>query len=116
MTIASQLDARFTHGARTRVRRLRLHEVPAGATVTVACSARRCLHGTGVSHHRRALASLDLRARLRRRALPAGTRLEVSVTAPDIRGRAWTYRTRRGQSPLARRLCIPYGTNRPTSC
>jgi hypothetical protein len=62
----------------------------------------RCLRrDAGVSRHQRAVDALDLSRRLRRRALPPGTRLKISVAITGAR-KTWIFRTRRGQRPTAR--------------
>jgi hypothetical protein len=94
------LDARFRPGRRmTTVRRLWLRDVPAGTRVTLRCSARNCRRGPATVRVTRAAALLNLRARLRRHALPAGTRLEIVATEPGKPARAWRIRIRRDRVP-----------------
>jgi len=52
-----------------------------------------------------------------RRTLRSGVVLLIKVTKPGMHGTAFQYTMRKGMKPLAMRLCIPVGTNKPaTSC
>jgi hypothetical protein len=111
------LDAAFrARRSTTAVRSLRLRDVPAGTRVTLRCSVRRCVRGPATVEVARPTASLDLRARLRRRSLRPGTVLDVVVTRPGETGQAWRYRVRRGKPPRRSELCVPASTTRPRPC
>jgi Ca2+-binding RTX toxin-like protein len=95
---APALDARFTRGPRTRVQRLVLRNVSAGARVTLKCSMRRCVRSPRAWTVSRDTAALDLRRRLIPKRLPAGATLTVSVTP----GPAWRIRMRAANVPSIR--------------
>jgi hypothetical protein len=91
------VDARWNvHRAYTRVARFVVHAEP-GAAVGVRCTGRGC---------RKEL----LGARLR-----PGTRVVVRVTSSTRIGRFFEYRIRAARRPLTRALCLPLGSDSPTS-
>jgi hypothetical protein len=98
---AMRLERAFRAGRRaTVVRRLRLRNVPAGATVRLRCSVGRCLRGPATVRVRRDTRVLDLRARLRRTRMPAGTVLEIVVRGAERR--AWRISVRQARAPRIR--------------
>ena len=100
---ATTLDAAFRARRRTTaVRRLRLRDVPAGASVTLRCSVRRCLRGAATIRVERGAGVLDLRPRLRRLRLPAGAVLRIAVSGDDRR--TWRITLRRARAPRIRAL------------
>ena len=97
------------------VLRMNVRDAPPGAGVAVLCSgSRRC------PFRRRELTTNPVGevslTRLFRRRLPAGTRLEVRVTAPNVIGKVVRYTIRRGRVPRGRTLCLPPGLAQPSSC
>ena len=59
---------------------------------------------------------VDLLKSFRRRALPAGTVLEIQITAPSQIGRVTRYTTRKSGAPRKQNLCLPPGATRPGAC
>lgn len=87
---------------------------PRGANVRIRCShSRRCPYRT-----RRARIGRSRRIRVRslQRFLPAGLRLELSVTQPNRIGKRVTYRIRRGRLPVRWDGCIVPGWKRAMRC
>jgi hypothetical protein len=121
--VASRIAARVTYEwavyARfTRVRRLAVVDLPAGATVAVRCSGRGCpprrrLRPVVVS---RPTPRLNLRRPFRRRELRPGAVIEVTITAPNVFGKRVRYTIRRRAVPTRRQRCLAPGTTTPARC
>jgi hypothetical protein len=94
-------------GRLTRVVRLRVRDVPSGATVRAKCSGRPCPFRSRRFKGARVNIGKAFKKRLR-----AGARIEVRITAPGAIGKVVRYKTRRGKLPKTTRLCVPLGAQR----
>ena len=88
-----------TSGGRTRVLRLRVLDIPAGAVIQLRCKGgkkRNCFKGTKRFRIKRGAASKDIRGPVKGRSLKAKARLEVRVLAPDSIAKVVRYSMRQG--------------------
>lgn len=83
---------------------------PRGAAITVRCAGRRC-----PARRWARTASLTRIARFQA-ALPAGTRLTISVTKPGRIGKHTTILIRRGKAPTRLDRCLMPGKRKPVAC
>jgi hypothetical protein len=109
-------------GAKTRVVALALRRVPPGATVEIRCSGKECLRRTR-SDVRTETSEMSLMQDLRHAFgietdkpvdLIAGTRVEISVTSPQMTGIRRLYLMRRNAPRRRTDLCL--GRSGPRSC
>ena len=93
----------------TKVVRLAVRRVPAGATVVVKCKApgtrKGCAFKSKTIKPTRA-GTVKLLGLFRGRRLPVGTRVVVRITAPGQIGRQVTYRTAKTKVPTGRVRCL----------
>jgi streptogramin lyase len=107
---AFALFARFT-----RVTRLQVARVPAGARIELRC--RGCFEGVKRIRVRRATAAVDVRRRfLRGRELRPGTVLELRIRKREFIGKVVRFTIRRTSLPRSRVLCLPPKAKRPRRC
>jgi hypothetical protein len=104
------------HGRVTRVRNLRVRDAPPGAMVRVSCRVRRCALRKRRSVTIGSTGRASLMRVFRHRRLRPGTLVEVRITAPNMVGKVVRYRTRRGDVPRNRVLCLPPGVRKPRRC
>jgi hypothetical protein len=106
--------------SRTKVLRLRVVDVPAGAVIELRCSGgkrRGCFKGVKRFQLPTGAAAKNVRKPVRRRRLKAKSMLEVRVLAPDSIGKVVRYRMRsRGRLPVSTLLCLTPGAQRPAKC
>jgi hypothetical protein len=100
----------------TRVTRLSVADVPAGATVIVRCRGRGCPFDAKRRAVRRAARRIDLLRPLRRAKLRPKAVLEVRVTKPQTIGKVARYRMRRRAAPASEALCLPPGERKAQAC
>jgi hypothetical protein len=109
-----------TSDGRTRVLRLRVLDIPAGAVIQMRCKGGRrrdCFNGTRRFRIRRGAASKNIRRPVRNRRLRAKARLEVRVLAPDSIGKVVRYTMRQGSRlPATTLRCINPGARSPRAC
>ena len=104
-------------GRSTKVTRLQATDVPPGTTVVVRCTAR----GRGCPFNTKRFTTngngkLAMTRAVKRRLLPPGIRLEVSLTHTDAIG-TWTrFVIRARKAPLRSDRCIPPNQTRPSAC
>jgi Ca2+-binding RTX toxin-like protein len=102
-----------TSNGRTRVLRLRVLDIPAGAVIQLRCKGgkkRDCFKGTKRFRIRRGAASKKIRGPVKNRRLRAKARLEVRVLAPDSIGEVVRYTMRAGSRlPATTLRCINPG-------
>jgi putative metal-binding protein/hemolysin type calcium-binding protein len=116
--LAALVSARWT-AARTytRLRTLIVRLAPRGAQVVLTCRGRSCPTRRPVRQTvPRDLAQITLHRRFRRARLRPGTRLEVTVTAPESVGRTYTYTIKRGALPDSKTVCRAPGETRGEAC
>jgi hypothetical protein len=104
-------------GSRTLVRSLVVRLAPKGARVTLRCRGSSCpFKTTRRSTVARDLAPVSFSKLFRRARLRAGTRLTLTVTAPETIGRTYTYTVARGALPDPRVECRAPGETRGEPC
>jgi hypothetical protein len=116
--LAALVSARWT-AARTytRLRTLIVRLAPRGARIVFTCRGRSCPKRRTLRQTvPRDLAQVTLHAGFRRARLRPGTRLEVTITAPETVGRTYTYTIKRGALPESRTVCRVPGDTRGESC
>jgi len=96
------VQATFRHdvsGGRTKVRRLKLAGLPAGATVTVTCASKRkgCAFASKTRHP--GGTTVNLTKLFKGRALSAGAVIEIRITAAGYAPDTFRYKTRKGAKP-----------------
>jgi hypothetical protein len=117
------------HGRRTKLVRLAVRHVPAGAAVNVSCRGRGCPFSaargvTGKVCHGRPCHTIapirpkgprtvTLTALVASHSLTAGTTLTVSVTKPNSIGRVWSFTIVRGGQPVQKVSCLEPGMTIP---
>ena len=100
----------------TRITRLSVNDLLAGSSVRTQCKTKRkkqqkkgCPYKSRTAKTTTARAKLNLLKPFRKKKLPVGTRLTITITAPGAIGKRFTYTTRRRKTPKRTRLCIPPG-------
>jgi hypothetical protein len=100
----------------TRVRVFAVNDLLAGSSVRTQCKTKRksrqkkgCPYKSRTVRTTKARSKLGLLKPFKKKRLPVGTRLTITVTAPGAIGKRWTYTTRRRKVPKRTRLCIPPG-------
>jgi len=102
-------------GARTRITRLLVRDVPAGAAIEVRCKGprRSCPYKTKRYRVPSATARVNLLSPYGKRTLAAATTIEVRITRPGTIGKVTRITTRRRKLPISRTLCLPVGVTAP---
>jgi hypothetical protein len=104
-------------GSRTLLRSLVVRLAPKGATVTLRCSGRSCpFRNTRRRTVARDLAAVSFSSLFRRARLRAGTKLTLTVNAPETIGRIYTYTTANGALPDPRIECRAPGQTKGDAC
>jgi hypothetical protein len=104
-------------GSRTRVRSLVVRLAPKGAMVTLRCRGRSCPFKSTLKRTvARDLAPVSFSGRFRRARLRPGTKLTLTVTAPQTIGRIYTYTTANGALPDPRIECRAPGQAKGDPC
>ena len=100
----------------TRLRSLSARKLVAGSTVTATCKTKkRSQQKKGCPYRRKrfntssARASLNLVSPFRKRRLPVGTKITVTIAAPGFIGKQVRYTIRKGKRPRAQVFCVPPG-------
>ena len=96
------------HRRYTRVTRLAVTAVPAGAVIEVRCSGKGCPFKR--KRTSRELTSLFAKAKLR-----PGATIKIDISSRGLIGRYFEYRIRAAKLPRARTLCLTAGGT-PTAC
>jgi hypothetical protein len=100
----------------TRVRQLAVNDLPAGARVRVQCKTKRkrqqkksCPYKSKSVTVPHARTRLGLLKPFRKKKLPGGTRLIITITAPNAIGKQFSFTMRNHKAVRRKRLCIPPG-------
>jgi len=100
----------------TRITRLSVSELLAGSSVRTQCKTKRpkqqkkgCPYKSRTVKTATARTRLNLLKPFRKKKLPVGTRVTITITAPGAIGKRFTYTMRRRKTPKRTRLCIPPG-------
>lgn len=83
----------------SRVNRLRVRDLPANATVELACAGRGCPFKSRTATPAKGKTSLDLLARMQRAKLRPKARLTLRITAPGMIGKSLRFTIRAGKTP-----------------
>jgi hypothetical protein len=118
--VVTGVQSAFAAGATTRITRLNLVDVPAGATVEVRCiggKKRKCFKAKKLSRPRGA-GTLDLRKALKLRKVRMRPKsiLEVRILAPDSIGKVVRFPIARRKLPVSQLRCLPPGAASPRRC
>ena len=112
----------------TKVGRLEVTSIPAGATVQVRCiggkrkgcrfkSKKRSFTKATAKFSAKRYFNFTKRVRGRKRKivsrLKKGTKIEIRVTTPTMIGKVVTFTTRRGKTPTFVVTCLPIGATKP---
>jgi Ca2+-binding RTX toxin-like protein len=118
-TLKASVRAAFgPSAAATRLTRLRIRNLPAGARVAVTCRGK----GKGCPRKplRKTIAAatkvLAIPAPFAGRALQPGARLEVRITKAETIGRVFRYTMRKGRKPATQSLCLAPGAKKAIPC
>jgi hypothetical protein len=102
----------------TRVRRLSVRQAPSGARVRVTCKTKRKkLQNKRCPYRRktfkvksgRSTRNLAKPFRKRKRKLPVGTRITVTISAPGFIRKRVTFKVRKRKLPSVKTRCLPRG-------
>jgi hypothetical protein len=103
--------------SRTLLRSLVVRLAPKGASVTLSCRGRSCpFRSTRRRTVARDLAPVSFSSLFRRARLRPGTRLTLTITAPETIGRIYTYTAANGALPDPRVECRAPGQTRGEPC
>jgi hypothetical protein len=97
-TVGGRISSKFAvRGSSSRVKRLKLTGLPAGARVAVKCTGKGCPPGTTTLTAHGGAVNVTLL--LRGHALRAGAKLRLRITAAGRTGRQITFTMRKGRQP-----------------
>jgi hypothetical protein len=106
----------------TKMRTLRVNELPKSWKVVVTCKTKKkkqqrkgCPYKKKTFKSAKAKSKLKLLKPFKKKKLPVGTRLQVTITATGFIGKQFTYTIRKSDRPKSKRLCIPPG-GKPGKC
>ncbi len=104
----------------TKITVLEVNKLPARSRIVITCRTtaqfpRRCPFRRATRTRTRS-ATLKLTSLLKRRTLPVGTRLELTISAPNFVTKVRRYTVRRTSAPRAQDFCLPAGTRTPARC
>jgi hypothetical protein len=101
----------------TRLLALTVHNAARGTRIVLTCNGRGCpFRRARRVTVRRSSQRVVLTRGFRRARLRAGTRLRLSVTAPETIGRTYTYLVKRGELPRKTTVCRAPGASRGRAC
>jgi Bacterial Ig domain len=99
-----------------------VNQLPANSKVVVTCKTKKkkqqkkgCPYKKKTFKSVRAKSKLKLHKPFKKKKLPVGTRVTVTITATGFIGKQFTYTMRKSKRPKAKRLCIPPG-GKPGKC
>jgi hypothetical protein len=106
----------------TKVTALRVNELPKKWKVVVTCKTKKkkqqrkgCPYKSKTFKSSKAKSKLKLFKPFKKKKLPVGTRVRVTITATGFIGKQFTYTIRKSKRPKSKRLCIPPG-GKPGKC
>jgi len=98
-------------GKRIKLERMRLTQLPAGATAELRCRGKRCpIRRTAIFSPKRGAIDIVKPLDVDQRRFRAGQRLELRIAAPDHIGQVLRFNLRRGKRPQAVVRCMPIGS------
>jgi hypothetical protein len=99
-----------------------VNELPASSRVVVTCKTKKkkqqkkgCPYKKKTFKSAKRKSKLGLHKPFRKKKLPVGTRVTVTITATGFIGKQFTYTMRKSKRPKVKRLCIPPG-GKPGKC
>ena len=102
----------------TTVKVLEVRRAPAGAKIKVTCKTAK--RKRGCAFKSKTLTSKGRTVKLvslfKKRKLPVGTRITITVTAPSTIGKVVTYTTRKSKAPRSTVRCLPPGATAAQKC
>jgi hypothetical protein len=106
----------------TQAKNLSVNNVPAGATILVTCKTKKpkqqkkgCPYKSKRVTSSFARAKLNLLKPFKKKKLPVGTKITVTVTAPNAIGKRISFTVRKRAVPQVGTLCLPPG-GKPGKC
>ena len=106
----------------TKAAKLAVNQLPANSKVVVTCKTKKkkqqkkgCPYKKKTFKSVRAKSKLKLLKPFKKKKLPVGTRIRVTITATGFVGKQFTYTMRKRKQPKVKRLCIPPG-GKPGKC
>ena len=96
------------------LRRLRISDIPAGATVQLRCRGKGCPFKRKRFPVRNGRA--DASKAVRKGKLRRGTRIQVRITKPGAIGKVVIYEVPKKGLPRGRVRCLPPGATKPATC
>jgi DNA-binding beta-propeller fold protein YncE len=107
----------------TTVVTLSARKLPAGATVVVACKTKkkslqkkRCPFKSKTFKAPTGKSQVNLAKPFRKKKLPLGTAIKITITGPGFIGKVFTYTTRKRAAPKLKLLCLAPGATTPGKC
>lgn len=103
-------------GKYTKVRALSVSGVGTSSSVLVRCSGRGCPFGTmsrAIRASTQKASSLNLTSRVRRYALPVGSKLSIAIVHTGWVGKYYLFTIRASRPPSVAIKCLPPGRTRP---
>jgi Bacterial Ig domain len=106
----------------TKLLALKVKNLQAGSTVLVTCKTKKkkqqkkgCAYKKKRFTTTGARARLDLRKPFKKKKIPVGTKITITITAPGFLGKRITYTTRKGKLPKSKVQCLS-ASGRAGSC
>lgn len=104
----------------TKITAFEVLRVPTGSSLVITCRTtaqfpRKCPFSR-VSRRRGGSSTVKLTSIFKRRTLPVGTRIELTVSAPNFVAKVRRYTVRRTSAPRAQDFCLPPGVRTPAAC
>jgi hypothetical protein len=106
----------------TKVDSLAVNVLPAGSKVVVQCKTKKkkqqkkgCPYKKKTFKIAAARSRLSLLKPFRKKKIPVGSKLTITITAPGYIGKRFQYKMRKRRKPKLTRLCIPPG-GKPGKC
>jgi hypothetical protein len=105
----------------TKITVLEVSRLPAGSQIVVTCRTtaqfpRRCPFKRATRKPSGKATTVKLSSLLKRRTLPVGTRIELTISAPGFVTMVRRYTVRRTSKPRQEDLCLPKGSKAPSAC
>jgi hypothetical protein len=107
----------------TQVSTLAVNDLPAGARVKVDCKTKKkkqqkkgCPFKSKTFKNAKAKRKLNLTKRFNKKKLPIGTKVTITMTAPNFTGKRFVYTMRKNKAPKRpKRICI-LANGKPGKC
>ena len=97
----------------TKFTQMTISGVPSGGSVTASCRGGGCPFGRITKKHKR---TISLTPQFRTAHLSPGTKVQISITAPNSVGKVEILSTHAGAGPSVAKRCLPPGARKPLAC